>query len=967
MVDTGCTTSISSKSLCHEWETAKVQVKVLGQDKVDCIGRSEVELCLGGRSVKVDTIVRNERPLGYDFILGMNAICALGGVRVSADRGATFLGCEPGSQGHNSHGSRKEGRVMGGTVEGGNAVCTQSEGKVEWDINEKDFLARFDSDKRRWVVRWLWADGKGPATLKNKVPEYKIPKSAENGYNEELQAWIREGWLVPYDESLLGPPRGLIPLMAVVQPNKAKVRPVLDFREMNRYVSSYTGDADLCAVKLREWRRKGKNGAILDLRTAYFQLMVDQCLWAFQTVVYKGQRYALTRMGFGVCVGPRIMTKILNFVLAQADDVAQGTSSYVDDIYVDQEIVSTERVIAHLKAYGLSCKEPESIVSGARVLGLHVEVDQQGKPKWSRDNDIGEIVGKMTRREVFAMSGRLLGHLPIGGWLRVAAAYIKRLANQESTGWDDEIKSPGLRSIISEVFSRIADDDPAKGSWEVEGNEAVVWVDASSLALGVCIEANGNIIEDMCWLRDESNSHINMAELDAVIKGVNLAILWNMKTLHVKTDSVCVLNWVVNTLECKARVKTKAASEMLIRRRLGILKALVDEYHLSLDISLVPSARNRADQLTRVPEKWLRAHKNEICASGVEDNSVKIRKIHIEYGHPGIRRTKYFCKKLGLYVSKREVSSVLSKCSECASIDPAPVRWKHGELSVQENWQRLAIDVTHLQKKLYLSLVDCGPSRFAIWRELGREDGPCIVRQLESVFYERGPCGEILADNALAFTGRVFEEFCRRWGVKIRYRCAYVPSGNAIVERNHRTVKRTVSRTGCSVAEAVYIYNISPLDDVTSGSAPGNRIYSYEMGIRGARRCVPSEGNESDVDNRFSVGDKVWVKVPGGRCDMPYAPAVVEEIISPQSVKINGTPRHVREIRRRYDEGVQLLPVARDEVEEEEPLLIRVRDSDSGSEPSEDDFEGFEVQQEDNELRRGVRTRRPPTWYNAVW
>ena len=51
-----------------------------------------------------------------------------------------------------------------------------------------------------------------------------------------------------------------------------------------------------------------------------------------------------------------------------------------------------------------------------------------------------------------------------------------------------------------------------------------VWCDASSLATGVALELDGKRIEDSCWLRKEDDSaHINVAELEAVLKGINLA------------------------------------------------------------------------------------------------------------------------------------------------------------------------------------------------------------------------------------------------------------------------------------------------------------------------------------------------------------------------------------------------------------------------------------------------------------
>ena len=55
---------------------------------------------------------------------------------------------------------------------------------------------------------------------------------------------------------------GLLPLMAVEQPTKGKVRPEL-YRELNKRVSCHTGDEAIgvCADKLREWRQNGvRNG-----------------------------------------------------------------------------------------------------------------------------------------------------------------------------------------------------------------------------------------------------------------------------------------------------------------------------------------------------------------------------------------------------------------------------------------------------------------------------------------------------------------------------------------------------------------------------------------------------------------------------------------------------------------------------------------------------------------------------------
>ena len=69
-------------------------------------------------------------------------------------------------------------------------------------------------------------------------------------------------------------------------------------------------------------------------------------------------------------------------------------------------------------------------------------------------------------------------------------------------------------------------DDLAKGQWLVDTNQpAVLWADAGSQALGVVLEVGGTVVEDVAWLHKcDDTAHINMSELDAVIRGVNMGV-----------------------------------------------------------------------------------------------------------------------------------------------------------------------------------------------------------------------------------------------------------------------------------------------------------------------------------------------------------------------------------------------------------------------------------------------------------
>ena len=767
-------------------------------------------------------------------------------------------------------------------------------------VEQRDFSAEFDRVTKKWSVTWKWLHGKEPLALKNGTVEYKVPEHARPDYEAELERWVSNDWLRPYDEKKLGPVRGLIPLLAVVQANKGKTRPVMDFRELNSYVEAYTAEADVCSDKLRQWRRQGVNTYLMDLSTAYMQLGVDASLWPFQTIMFRGERYCLTRLGFGLNVAPLVMKHVLKYVLSQDETVKRGTSAFVDDIYVNEDVVSVQRVREHLLSFGLTCKAEERVAEGTRVLGLRVATSDHGATlQWSRANTVPEVPEVLTRRSVFSFCGRMVGHLPVGGWLRPATAFVKRCANQQSKGWDDEITDSTLRHMLDEMHRRVVGRDPARGQWNVNGTEATLWVDASSVAMGAALEMSGQIVEDACWLRPTDGSHINMAELDSLVKGMNVALAWDIQKLHLRTDSLTVYHWISDTLSGRARVKTKAANEMLIRRRLGIFKSLVEEYDLDVDISLVPSAANLADCLTRVPQQWLRneANRNSPCATAAVAGSLEpsISEIHMKTGHQGVMRTMYFVLKKNLHVTRGDVEKVVSECDVCQSIDPAPVRWKSGELSVERVWERLAMDITHYRGHHYLTLIDCGPSRFAVWKELRHQGSDEVCRVLETVFFERSAPTEILTDNDTAFRGARFQNFAERWGIRIRYRCAYVPSGNAIAERSHRQVKRTAARTGCSIAEAVYWHNVSPKEAGEEGTAPANCLYRYESRVLGIDGVEPFE--DVAVPCRFREGDAVWVRPEGARCTTRYGLGTVTQVLSDQAVEVDGMPRHVKDLR----------------------------------------------------------------------
>ena len=170
-----------------------------------------------------------------------------------------------------------------------------------------------------------------------------------------------------------------------------------------------------------------------------------------------------------------------------------------------------------------------------------------------------------------------------------------------------------------------------------------------------------------------------------------------------------------------------------------------------------------------------------------------------------------------------------------------------------------------------------------------------VINQLKAHFYERGPLAEILTDNDTAFRSSMLKAFLDEWRVRLRFRCAYIPSGNGIVERCHRTVKRIAARKRCTMPEAVYWYNVMPKDDVSSAAAPANMVYRYRIWLKGINgTSVPTHNQQQAV---FKLGDRVWIKTPHGRCTTKYKVGCVTGITSSQNITVDGMPRYVKDLR----------------------------------------------------------------------
>ena len=186
--------------------------------------------------------------------------------------------------------------------------------------------------------------------------------------------------------------------------------------------------------------------------------------------------------------------------------------------------------------------------------------------------------------------------------------------------------------------------------------------------------------------------------------------------------------------------------------------------------------------------------------------------------------------------------------------------------------------MTHYNRDCYLTCVDCGPSRFAIWKKLRDESAISIVAELETLLRERGPPAEILMDNGLGFRSATMKTLLDKWQIQGIYRCAYRPSGNGVVKRNHRTIKRMASRSNNNVLDVVYWYNTTPKQGISGGTTPAAQTHKYSWRVLTSSK--ESANVIENVDNRYNIGDEVFVKPPSAKCTTPWGKGIVTNINS---------------------------------------------------------------------------------------
>ena len=127
-------------------------------------------------------------------------------------------------------------------------------------------------------------------------------------------------------------------------------------------------------------------------------------MWQYQLVKYKGTTYCFTRLDFGLNVTPKIMVAMLKTVLKQEETIEKATSSYINDILVDELVVQVEEVRCHLEKHGIA--KPLELLDLGTSLGLKLQKNTEtGELVFQKGNHIPLLTNKLSEQLLFSTYG----------------------------------------------------------------------------------------------------------------------------------------------------------------------------------------------------------------------------------------------------------------------------------------------------------------------------------------------------------------------------------------------------------------------------------------------------------------------------------------------------------------------------------------------------------------------------------
>ena len=399
--------------------------------------------------------------------------------------------------------------------------------------------------------------------------------------------------------------RYLIPWFVLSKPegDHQKHRLIADCRVLNKF---------LCPVHfhLDHWKdifpflRKGMWATKVDLKNAYFHLANSQSLRPYMRINVGPQVYQFNSACFGLNVLPQLWTCIMKVFQKRWREKGLLVFVYLDDILVIGSSPTTtaralSQVLQDLVDSGMVVNEKKCVFEPTQQiqhLGFHLDLATgflkvPVEKLRSVRRELGKLVvlRDMSSRKMAAILGVVRSFLTAMPFLRAFTGEMMLFVQKHKiSGWDKRHAVPlGLQQQVREVKDLME-------TWEGRTLGGLTPVrelhsDSSDFGWGGVDLTTGAAIQEF-W-REQSGLHINVKELQAAIHTIK-SLAHRGETVHLCVDNSVAFSYL-----------RKGGG------RLEPFNVLMQElwkwcmvHDIKVVTSLVPSAEDQADELSRFPQ-----------------------------------------------------------------------------------------------------------------------------------------------------------------------------------------------------------------------------------------------------------------------------------------------------------------------------------------------------------------------------
>jgi len=666
------------------------------------------------------------------------------------------------------------------------------------------------------------------STKENEIIQAEVQKLLDAGIIQPSQSpWAANPLIVPKKEEE-GQPKEYRMVVSYKKLNNVTVKDKFPMARIDDILFSLNGAKFFCK---------------LDLFSGYFQIEIDECCKPKTAFMTSTGLYEYNYLSFGMCNAPSEFNRVMRMVLAEVLNFK--VLCYMDDIIVfgkdfEDLLQNLGAVLDKLKQHNMTLKPSKCVFGTEKISVLGHEVSREGIhcdpeklsaiqqiPQPTRVKHIRSLLG-LTGYYRHFISGYAQITKPLRGLLKKYNKFVWTSEHQEAL---DRLKAAMCNPPVLVHF------DP--------DNDKIIATDASLDGIGGALlqPTNGKDMPVAYVSRSLSPAEANYSatELEclAVVYAVEKFRQYIFEqdfTIRVDHHALCALTkmkepnnarlvrWQLKLEGLRYKIEyTKGSTHHLpdCLSRLPCTSANeedetelqfypVEAVHINFkeaqhqDPSLVELMKNPAYPYCMKDGILFRENK-PVVPKDLESYLLHLCHDDPMSGHLGIDKTFHLINsRYYMRGCKQKVIDYVNSCLRCQMRKPAP-HGPYGETVLiptqdLDVMSLVFVDVTGpftttSRGNQYIIVAVEYVTRFVMARAIRTVTSESMLRfLLEDIVSKLGLPHALLTDNATVFTSELFKTINQTIGIKKIYSTPYHSQGNALCERQHRTIQDILSK-----------------------------------------------------------------------------------------------------------------------------------------------------------------------------